>query len=176
MLFNSYEFVFLFLPITLAGFLLIGRRWGTEAAFRSLVLASLFFYGWWNPNYLVLIIFSMIFNFLTGEAIGGKWKGRSEGMRKSYLILGVVVNLGLLGYFKYANFFVDNFNTILGYLGMNAVHWARVALPIGISFFTFQKITYSVDVYRKVHAPLKLVSDYALYILMFPQLIAGPIV
>jgi alginate O-acetyltransferase complex protein AlgI len=88
----------------------------------------------------------------------------------------MALNIGLLLYFKYANFFVDNFNAVLGYLGMDAVHWVRIALPIGISFFTFQKITYSVDVYRKVHAPLKLVSDYALYILMFPQLIAGPIV
>jgi alginate O-acetyltransferase complex protein AlgI len=88
----------------------------------------------------------------------------------------MVLNIGLLLYFKYANFFVDNASTVLQYFGFGAVHWVKVALPIGISFFTFQKITYSVDVYRKVHAPLKKVTDYALYILMFPQLIAGPIV
>jgi alginate O-acetyltransferase complex protein AlgI len=86
------------------------------------------------------------------------------------------LNVGLLGYFKYANFFVENVNEFLGMFGAKNIKWTAVALPIGISFFTFQKLTYSLDVYRQVHAPLKRVTDYAMYILMFPQLIAGPIV
>ncbi|MEN8225299.1 MAG: MBOAT family O-acyltransferase, partial [Bacteroidota bacterium] len=101
----------------------------------------------------------------------------SAGKKKMWLLAAsMVLNIGLLLYFKYANFFVDNVNTLLQTLGLGAAHWMKVALPIGISFFTFQKITYTVDVYRKVHVPLERVTDYALYILMFPQLIAGPIV
>ncbi len=88
---------------------------------------------------------------------------RSNGKSKGWLLAAsMALNIGLLLYFKYANFFVDNANEVLAYFGMDAVHWVGMALPIGISFFTFQKITYAVDVYRKVHAPLKLVSDYAL--------------
>ncbi|MCD6113530.1 MAG: MBOAT family protein [Bacteroidales bacterium] len=99
------------------------------------------------------------------------------GNKKNILIsLSVILNIGLLAYFKYANFFVENLNAILNNFGCTSVAWTKVALPIGISFFSFQKLTYSVDVYRKVHSPLKKISDYALYILMFPQLIAGPIV
>ncbi len=96
--------------------------------------------------------------------------------RKPLLISSLLINIGLLAYFKYANFLVDNVNFILGQLGLNALHWLEIALPIGISFFTFQSLTYTLDVYRKVHDPLNRVQDYLLYILMFPQLIAGPIV
>lgn len=92
------------------------------------------------------------------------------------MAFSVILNIGLLAYFKYANFFVDNVNAILEGIGLKPMDWIYVALPIGISFFTFQKLTYSVDVYRNVHKPLKWVTDYAMYILMFPQLIAGPIV
>jgi alginate O-acetyltransferase complex protein AlgI len=96
--------------------------------------------------------------------------------RKFFLTLSLIFNLGLLIYFKYANFFVENLDSILNSFGLKSVVWTKIALPIGISFFTFQKITYTVDVFRKVHAPLKKVWDYAFYILMFPHLIAGPIV
>jgi alginate O-acetyltransferase complex protein AlgI len=97
---------------------------------------------------------------------------------KSLLLgLSVAINLGLLLYFKYANFFIDNLNSLISTIGLGSdIPWASVALPVGISFFTFQSLTYSVDVYRKVHAPLQKLTDYILYILMFPQLIAGPIV
>jgi alginate O-acetyltransferase complex protein AlgI len=106
-----------------------------------------------------------------------KWLYQSEGKKRRLLTgLSILLNVGLLAYFKYANFLVDNFNVILSSFGYANVSWTEVALPIGISFFTFQKITYSVDVYRNVHAPLKKVWDYGMYILMFPQLIAGPIV
>jgi alginate O-acetyltransferase complex protein AlgI len=84
--------------------------------------------------------------------------------------------LGLLAYFKYANFFVDNFNTFLNVFGAGNIHLAKIIMPIGISFFSFQKFTYGIDVFRGKHKPLNKVSDLALYILLFPQLIAGPIV
>jgi alginate O-acetyltransferase complex protein AlgI len=96
--------------------------------------------------------------------------------RQHLLALSIIINLGLLGYFKYANFFIDNVNFLLESMSFRQVKWTNIALPIGISFFTFQSLTYTLDVYRKVHKPLDRLSDYLLYILMFPQLIAGPIV
>ncbi|MDD2637034.1 MAG: MBOAT family protein [Bacteroidales bacterium] len=96
--------------------------------------------------------------------------------RKILLIASLAINVGILGYFKYANFFIENFNLVLNYLNFTSLEWTKVALPIGISFFTFQSITYTIDVYRNIHKPLVKLSDYLLYILMFPQLIAGPIV
>jgi alginate O-acetyltransferase complex protein AlgI len=99
-----------------------------------------------------------------------------ERKRKWLLTASLVMNLGLLVYFKYANFFVENVNDILQGFGFTQLAWVEVALPIGISFYTFQTLTYAIDVYRKVHAPLKKVSNYMLYIMSFPQMIAGPIV
>ncbi|MEZ4952563.1 MAG: MBOAT family O-acyltransferase [Saprospiraceae bacterium] len=96
--------------------------------------------------------------------------------KKALLILSIILNIGLLAFFKYANFFIENINSILSELGSAPIKWVEIALPIGISFYTFQTLTYSIDVYRGIHAPLKKVSDYMLYIIMFPQLIAGPIV
>jgi alginate O-acetyltransferase complex protein AlgI len=96
--------------------------------------------------------------------------------KKLLAAASVIINLGLLTYFKYANFFVDNVNFMLGFLGSSTIQWTKIILPIGISFFTFQSLTYTVDVYRKVHPPLKNPFDFLLYIIMFPQMIAGPIV
>lgn len=96
--------------------------------------------------------------------------------RKLLLIISIVINLGILVYFKYANFFIDNFNFVLHSLNFTQIQWTEIVLPIGISFFTFQSMTYTIDVYRNVHKPLAKLHDYLLYILMFPQLIAGPIV
>ena len=103
---------------------------------------------------------------------------KSENLihKKLFAGLAIMVSLGLLGYFKYANFFVDNLNAVLGAFGVQPFTFAKVLLPIGISFFTFQSITYVVDTYRNVHKPMERLTDYMLYIIMFPQLIAGPIV
>jgi len=102
---------------------------------------------------------------------------KSSGKKKKLLTaISVMLNVGLLAYFKYANFFVENINEVLAAIGIEQIKWTAVTLPIGISFFTFQKMTYAVDVYRGVYHPLKKPTDFALYILMFPQLIAGPIV
>jgi len=101
---------------------------------------------------------------------------KNNNRRKVLLITSLVINIGLLGYFKYANFFIENFNSLLTLSNIEKIEWVQISLPIGISFFTFQSITYTIDVYRGVHRPLNKLSDYLLYILMFPQLIAGPIV
>jgi alginate O-acetyltransferase complex protein AlgI len=103
-------------------------------------------------------------------------KVSQKNAKKWLLALSVGINLGLLFYFKYANFFVDNLNVILGTFSADGVRMAKVLLPIGISFYTFESITYSVDIYRGIHKPLKRFVDDQLYILLFPKLIAGPIV
>ena len=107
MLFNSFEFIFLFLPFTLFVFFFIGKRNQHQVAMSWLVLSSLFFYGWWNPAYLGLILFSMLFNYAFGTMLSN---GDKPNIRKSLLWVGVLTNLGFLGYFKYANFFVDQLN------------------------------------------------------------------
>ncbi|MFC7049585.1 MBOAT family O-acyltransferase [Emcibacter nanhaiensis] len=168
MLFNSYEFIFAFLPVTVALFFLISR-FDHEKAIGVLVLASLFFYGWWNPKYLFLIILSMGINYGVGRLLGN---GDKEGLsRKTILTLGIVFNLGLLGYYKYAGFFVSNVAALTG------LDWqiGTIVLPLAISFFTFQQIAYLVDAYEGITKEYKFLH-YALFVTFFPQLIAGPIV
>ncbi len=166
MLFNSYEFILAFLPLVLLLSFMTGRRWGREASAVVLVLASLFFYGWWNIFCLLLILGSIGFNFIVGRLL------RREGeRRKIVLVFGIVCNLGSIAYFKYANFYVDNLNHVTG----GGVELAPIVLPLAISFFTFQQIAYLVDVYRRRAGQYGLI-DYALFVTFFPQLIAGPIV
>lgn len=164
MLFNSFEFLFFFLPITLVLFIKVASRWGNEAAISVLVFASLMFYSWWNPIYLPLLLFSMFFNFWFGRKLGAS---KSKGL----LTVGIVVNLGLLGYFKYSSFFLNNVNTLLD------LNWpvSNMILPLAISFFTFQQIAYLVDSYRGITQEYNF-RHYALFVSFFPQLIAGPIV
>ena len=170
MLFNSYEFLFAFLPLTLAGFFLIGRRFGHGGAIAWLVLASLFYYGWWNPAYLGLILASMLVNFTIGRSIG-QLDTTARSRRRLLLIAGVVFNLGLLGYFKYANFFVDTAAVLTG----AELALAPIILPLAISFFTFQQIAYLADAYQGTASEYRFLH-YALFVTFFPQLIAGPIV
>lgn len=168
MLFNSSIFIFAFLPITLLVFYLVGGRGHHRIAISWLVLASLFFYGWWNPAYLGLILSSILVNYAIGVALGSPG---AVSARKLSLALGIIFNLGLLGYFKYANFFVDNFNTITGL----HVPLDHIVLPLAISFFTFQQIAYLVDAYRGETREYNFLH-YCLFVTFFPQLIAGPIV
>ncbi len=112
-----------------------------QVAIAWLVAASLFFYGWWNPAYLGLIIGSMLFNYAVGVAILSQASKQASKQAKLLLAAGIVVNLGLLGYFKYANFFVDNLNALVG----SSLTLETIILPLAISFFTFQQITYLVD-------------------------------
>ena len=170
MLFNSYEFLFLFLPITVAVFFVLGRFQQKGTALCWLVLASLFFYGYWNPSYLALIVTSMLANFYLGKwvAVGhaNPWLSR-----RSILLVGIALNLAALGYFKYANFFVDNLNFVFG----SSFHLENIILPLAISFFTFQQIAYLVDAYRGEAREYSFLH-YSLFVTFFPQLIAGPIV
>lgn len=167
LLFNSYEFIFFFLPLCLGGYFLCTRALGMEAALAFLVLCSLFFYAWWKPVYLVLILFSIGFNFTVGRLLARPGPWRTRGM----LVFGVAVNLLLLGYFKYANFFIDNVNLITG----SAWQMGDIFLPLAISFFTFQQISYLVDAWRGETSEYNFLH-YCLFVCFFPQLIAGPIV
>jgi D-alanyl-lipoteichoic acid acyltransferase DltB (MBOAT superfamily) len=170
MLFNSYEFIFLFLPITLAGFFWIGR-FGQEAAIGWLVVASLFFYGWWNPVYLWLILGLTLANFAIGRQLGHAYTQHRRSIGRFWLILGVGGNLAVLIWFKYANFAVNTINALSG----TQLFIETIVLPLGISFFTFQKIAYLVDAYRGITREYKL-AHFMLFVTFFPQLIAGPIV
>ena len=169
MLFNSHIFIFAFLPIAFIGYWLIGRR-STPAAMLWLTLASLVFYGWWNPSYLPLILLSIFFNYFVGAFVANADR---YGFKARYrvLLLGITSNLLLLGYYKYANFMVDNVNQVFG------SDWTlrTIILPLAISFFTFQQISYLVDAFRtRTHESSFL--RFALFVTFFPQLIAGPIV
>ena len=168
MVFSSSIFLLYFLPAFLIIYFIIGKRLKNLFA----LIASVFFYAWGAPDFIFIVIGSIVIDFYLV-----RWMNKSEGKKKKLLVaVSVFLNVGLLAYFKYANFFVENINEIFAAVGVEQVKWTAVALPIGISFFTFQKMTYAVDVYRGVYHPLKKPTDFALYILMFPQLIAGPIV
>jgi D-alanyl-lipoteichoic acid acyltransferase DltB (MBOAT superfamily) len=170
MLFNSYEFIFFFLPATLALFFLLGRLQSRQWAIGSLVFCSLFFYGWWNPAYLSLILFSIVFNYSFGSILTHEKPIPLIG-RRGFLAIGVAVNLGLIGYFKYANFFVDTVNA----LANTNFQIGSIVLPLAISFFTFQQISYLVDAYQGETKEYNFLR-YCLFVCFFPQLIAGPIV
>ncbi|MCP5141898.1 MAG: MBOAT family protein [Gammaproteobacteria bacterium] len=175
MLFNSYEFLFAFLPLTLVVYFLITAR-HLELGIAWLVLASLFFYAWWNPIYLVLIVISMLFNYGIGEALSNAYRrGRrpdSDGGRmRAWLIGGVAANLVVLGYFKYAAFLAGTVGGVTGW----SLDVGHIVLPLAISFFTFQQIAYLVDAYRGITQEYRFLH-YALFVSFFPQLIAGPIV
>lgn len=169
MLFNSYEFLLGFLPAAIAGFYLAARR-DRRAARIWLVLASLFFYAWWNATYLALLVGSILVNFRVGRTLGDR-SGDPANRNVALLTLGIVANVALLGYFKYATFAVENANRLFGTdYGIDAI-----VLPLAISFFTFQQIGYLVDSYRGGTQRYGF-FDYAAFVTFFPQLIAGPIV
>ena len=170
MLFNSYEFIFLFLPATFIIFFAIARL-GHETAIAWLVIASLFFYGWWNPADLILILLSMVVNVGLGNFLSNTYKLGQIKRSKLCLTLGISLNLGVLGYFKYAGFFIINLNSITG----TNIDLGHIVLPLAISFFTFQQIAYLVDAYKGITQEYRF-SHYALFVTFFPQLIAGPIV
>ncbi|CAA6804552.1 MAG: Probable poly(beta-D-mannuronate) O-acetylase (EC [uncultured Sulfurovum sp.] len=163
MLFNSHLFIFLFLPFTFIIYFYLNKKRLTNLAKSFLVVASLFFYSWWNIVYLPLILGSIFVNFLIGSYLNPK--------RKLLLIVGIVANISLLGYFKYADFFIENVNWALD----TEMGLLDLALPLAISFFTFQQIAYLVDSY---YAEVKREGflNYAVFVSFFPQLIAGPIV
>ncbi|MBX7181645.1 MAG: MBOAT family protein [Bacteroidia bacterium] len=169
MVFSSIVFILYFLPVFLLAYKIADRKYKN----LTLLFFSIVFYSWGAPKFIFVILGT---TFLDFHLV--KWMNRSENPlhRKIMLSLSVAVNLGLLFYFKYSNFFIDNVNQALGLFGFNGIVWTKLILPIGISFYTFETITYVVDVYRKIHKPLQNFWDYLVYILLFPKLIAGPIV
>ena len=169
MVFSSIPFLLYFLPVFLLVLTLVPKRWKNVV----ILVFSLLFYAWGAPRFIFVLIASTIADFFIVRQLH---QAKEERHRKALLLTSLGLNLGLLAYFKYANFFIENLNATLSLWGVSSLSWTEVALPIGISFYTFQTLTYSIDVFRRAHAPLEKVSDYLLYIMSFPQMIAGPIV
>jgi D-alanyl-lipoteichoic acid acyltransferase DltB (MBOAT superfamily) len=170
MLFNSYEFIFAFLPIVVAVFFALGtasRVW----ALRWVIAASLFFYGWWRPLNVLIIAPSVLINFVLARVLQRLGKQGNRRAAQAVLLVGIAFNVAFLGYFKYSNFLVGAVNDAFG----TQIILARVILPLGISFITFQKIAFLVDVHAGRIESFTL-QEYCLFVLFFPQLIAGPIV
>jgi D-alanyl-lipoteichoic acid acyltransferase DltB (MBOAT superfamily) len=169
MLFNSQAFIFLFLPLTLLGFFVLGRI-SMKLAAGWLAAASLFFYGWWSPAYVALLLASILGNFFSGTAIARAHAAGQTQRSRRLLTLAVIANLALLSYYKYANFFVDNLNAVAG----TGLSLGEIILPLGISFFTFTQIAFLVDAHQGKAREYNLVH-YGLFVTYFPHLIAGPI-
>jgi len=168
-LFNSFGFILVFLPVTVAGFFVLAR-FSHRLAAGWLTIASFFFYGWWNPAYVALLAISISFNYAFGILIVRAVADSQTTERRRLLTLAVLGNLLLLGYFKYANFFVSTANSVAG------THWSlgEIILPLGISFFTFTQIAFLVDTYQGKVKEYNFVH-YALFVTYFPHLIAGPV-
>ena len=171
MLFNTLGF-FVFLAAVLLLYYLSPLNWKQKKG--MLLLASYVFYGLWNPPLILLLWISTVVDWTAGNQL---MKTDNPSRRKAWLILSLLVNLGFLAFFKYGAFFMENFQTMLGWAGLSydAPEW-DILLPMGISFYTFQTLSYTLDLYKKRIKPAKTFLDFALYVTFFPQLVAGPIV
>lgn len=172
MLFNSYEFIFLFLPITFGVYFWLNKKRLTQASKGWMVFASLFFYSYWNPIYLPLILGSILFNFTIGSTISRIENTviKKRVSRKTLLTFAIISNILLLGYFKYMDFFITNANILLN-AHLDLIY---IILPLGISFFTFTQIAYLIDAYRNEIKEMDYLN-YTLFVTFFPHLLAGPI-
>lgn len=170
MVFSSFLFLFFFLPVCLGSYFIVPARWKNPV----LLVWSYLFYAWGAPRLIGLFFISTLVDYVLGRAIGAN--GGRQKKQKLLLIVSLVFNLAALFYFKYANFFIGELEGFMRQHGLGGIHWVPIVLPIGISFFTFHKISYIVDVYRGVVKPATNFINYALYIALFPQLIAGPII
>lgn len=148
---------------------MVPKSWKNGVA----LMFSVVFYAWGAPQFVFILLASTIIDFYL---VRHMHRQKSQKAKKTFLTLSILLNIGLLAYFKYANFFVDNLSSLFQEMGMSSLAWVEIALPIGISFYTFQTLTYSIDIYRGQDKPLEKVTDYLLYIMLFPQMIAGPIV
>lgn len=168
MVFSSFVFLLVFLPLVLLLYYICPGR------FRNIVLliASLVFYAWGEPVYVLIMLFSTVFDYTNGRLIEYFKKQNRPGRAKVALVVDVCGNLAILGFFKYADFVIGNINSLTG-AGLSLLH---IALPIGISFYTFQTMSYTIDVYRGQVPAQHNILDFATYVTLFPQLIAGPIV
>lgn len=171
MFFNSLDFAW-FLPLVFTIYWLVGN-WDLRLRNLLIVVASYYFYGCWDPRFLGLIVFSTLVDYLIGNGLKGE--GDPFG-RKCLLWLSILVNIGLLGVFKYYDFFLDNFTAAFSFLGYQVKgNTLNIILPVGISFYTFQTLSYTIDVYRRKLEPVQDFLAYAAYVSFFPQLVAGPI-
>jgi alginate O-acetyltransferase complex protein AlgI len=158
MVFSSIVFLLGFLPVFLITYYLVPKKLKNI----TILVFSIFFYSWGAPKFIFVILGT---TFLDFHLVRWMAATRTKLYRRLMLTLSVSVNLGLLFYFKYSNFFIENINSLFSVFGINAIQWTKLILPIGISFYTFETITYVVDVYRRVHGPLKNFWDYQLYII-----------
>src|SRR5689334_10199355 len=170
MLFNSYEFLFIFFPISLAVYFLC-RRFAGRLEYLALLLLSLFFYGWWNVYFLPLLLLSITGNYIFGRIIASRVSNDRQHAAGVWMAVAVALNLIVLGIFKYAYFAGANLNTALG----TDFNLGIIILPLGISFFTFEQISFLVDVRRGQTHP-SLYVYYAVFVSFFPRLVAGPII
>jgi alginate O-acetyltransferase complex protein AlgI len=170
MVFASQVFLYWFLPLVLVGTLLL-PRWLRNP---FLTVASFIFYGWWRPDYALLMLATATFDFVAALMIDRAHRHGSRGV--GWLVLSVVANLGLLAWFKYANFAVGILNDVFVWQGSEPVPWVDVLLPIGISFYTFQSMSYTIDVWRRDLPATRHFGDFLCFVSLFPQLVAGPIV
>ena len=165
MVFSSITFLIYFLPIFLLLYHLVPHKYKNAL----ILIASIYFYSWGGPKFILVILGTTCLDYFLVKAINNQ---KTQSAKTKFLIISLCLNLGLLFYFKYCNFFIDNINAAFG----TKITWLEVVLPIGISFYTFESLTYVLDVYRGIHKPLKNFWHYQTYILLFPKLIAGPIV
>ena len=188
MVFSSHVFIFYFLPLVLAVYFLLPLR-GKHVA---LTLFSYVFYGWANPWFILLMMFQTVVDWAVGMTLAGLWgrpasapvplldpRGPRTRAQKIALAAGLVSNLALLAFFKYFNFGLDNWNAVMTSSGLETARWdtaLRITLPLGISFYTFQSMSYAIDVYRGDARAIRSILDYMCYVAMFPQLVAGPII
>lgn len=169
MLFNSYVFIFAFLPVAMILYYGLNYLGWYAAAKTALIILSVFFYGYNRPQYALILCGSIMLNYALHYVL--TQEKRQAGLRKTCLVLGIVFNLSLLGYYKYLGFFTVNINRLLG----SDLPVMQIALPLGISFFTFQQVSFIIDSYYRTTSRYG-ITDYALFVSFFPQLVAGPIV
>ncbi len=169
MVFSSITFLVYFLPVFLLAYHLTPHKYKNAC----ILIFSIIFYAWGGPKFIFVILGTTFLDFIL---VKNMYEAKSSKTKKQILVISLIMNLGLLFYFKYSNFFIDNINAVLGTMGAKEITWLKIVLPIGISFYTFESVTYVVDVYRGIHKPLKNFWNYQTYILLFPKLIAGPIV
>lgn len=169
MVFSSSLFLCFFLPVFFGLYFLADKRYKNTV----LVFGSCIFYAWGAPKFIFVILGTTLLDYFLVKRM---YQLEDQKSRLLFLIISISVNLGLLIYFKYSNFFIENVNAVLGNFNKGPIKWTELILPIGISFYTFETLTYVIDVYRRVHKPLYNFKDYLLYIILFPKLIAGPII
>jgi alginate O-acetyltransferase complex protein AlgI len=194
MVFSSVIFLFYFLPVVITGYYLLHWFASRHVKHAFLTLVSYFFYGWANPLFFVLMFLSTLFDYVCGLWMTGQlkrgadWKSpvpilahgtQRHRYQRAALVLSICSNLALLGFFKYYNFGMDSWNALMQALGVHSAtyeNFLRITLPLGISFYTFQSMSYSIDVYRGDARAIRNWTDFSCYVSMFPQLVAGPII